>query len=214
MVFFFNRLQNFAQSNKIIKTLDSKQFRKICLVLTFIFLLVFLLLGILHADGSVNPSLYNDELNVIGLHYQKWWMLLIGLVFSFCLQFTIQWRRVQGWDKYTAAYEDVNNYKGDESDVTNIKAAIMYDMKNMILFIISLLFLISQNIWIILALFFGAWLGESFAFVKQIQEAVQKKSLKKSDGYGSTKKYNLQPRIASTINYNTMGISVGKKIIF
>lgn len=178
--FFFNVLQKYSSTKKL-PGMDNKKFRTVCLILTLIFLIVFLLLGILYAEGSVSPSLYNDELNVIGLHYKKWWMLLVALIFSFCLQFTIQWRRVQGWDKYTNAYVQINNYDKVKPRVDKIKEAIQYDMYNIFLFIVSLLFLISQNIWIILALFFGAWLGESFAFVKQIEESTEKKKMEGED---------------------------------
>ena len=152
-------------------TLKSKTCRKYFFYATIVILLIFLGLGFKYADGSLSPSFYNAELNIVGFHYDKVWLLIICVIFSFILQITIQYRRVEGFDKYTQAYNELYKFADEkknayECEWNAVYDVIQYDMKNVLLFIISLLFLISQNIWIILGLFFGSWIGESIAFIK------------------------------------------------
>ena len=143
---------------------------------TLAFLSGFVLAGVLHSESEVDESLYSTKLKILGLEYDTPGLLILCILFAFFLQLTLQYRRIEGLNKFNQASAAINNiklnenYKLDEDTVNFVKIydAIRFDMKQTVLWIVSFLFLVSQNIWIILSIFLGAWLGESIAFIHLI----------------------------------------------
>ena len=167
---------------------------------TLFFLLGFVLAGVFHSESEVDESLYSTKLKILGLEYDTPVLLILCILFAFFLQLTLQYRRVEGLNKFNQASAAIDNIKLDENgeldkdkvDFVKIFNAVRFDMKQTVLWIVSFLFLVSQNIWIILSIFFGAWFGESIAFIHlitgKIDKERKKKKKKNSGGVGSPTK--------------------------
>lgn len=143
---------------------------------TLAFLSGFILAGVLHSESEVDESLYSTKLKILGLEYDTPGLLILCILFAFFLQLTLQYRRIEGLNKFNQASSAIDKIKLNERNKLDKKIvnfvkiydAIRFDMKQTVLWIVSFLFLVSQNIWIIISIFLGAWIGESIAFIHLI----------------------------------------------
>lgn len=150
------------------------------------------MIGVLHSESEVNESLYSTKLKILGLEYDTPGLLILCILFSFFLQLTLQYRRIEGLNKFniaSAAVDKMEIKNGQlitkDAEFIKIHEAIRFDMKQTVLWIVSFLFLVSQNIWIIFSIFMGAWFGESIAFIHMIKQKVSGLDCATGDNDGS-----------------------------